>query len=107
MEELSSAQLSEWEAYDRLDPVGEWRGDFREARLESLLINIASQVYRDPKKPHPKLVTVAELMPKWGEEQIQKVQQSVEEMKSILMAFAESQNKRVKKEQKKNKPPKR
>ncbi len=96
MDSLTSAQLSEWEAYDRIDPIGTWRDDFRIAVFEALVLNIAQKVHSDPKKGVPKDVSPMDFMPDWLGERKQKGQ-SVEEMKQILMSFAESQNKKVNK----------
>ena len=30
---MSAAELSEWQAYERIDPGGEWRADLRMARI--------------------------------------------------------------------------
>lgn len=94
MDQLTSAQLSEWEAYDRLDPIGTWRDDYRMAVLDSLIVNIVSRLYA--KKGHtPKEVTPTEFMPNWsGEKKIAK-RQSVEDMKQALLSIAKSVNKRV------------
>lgn len=43
---MSARELSEWMAYDRIDPFGEERGDLRAGILASLLANIN----RDRKK---------------------------------------------------------
>jgi len=106
LDSLTSAQLSEWEAYDKLDPIGTWRDDYRLAVLDSLLVNIVSRLYA--KKGHtPKEVSPTEFMPNWsGEKKIAKPQ-TMEEMKSILLSLAKSQNKLMdKKEQMRNTPPK-
>lgn len=98
MDQLTSKQISEWEAFDTIDPIGKWRDDFRFAKLESLLINIVNQLYHDPKKGKPALTNPIDFMPDWtGEGTLQEPKkQSVEEMKETLMRIAHSQNKRVK-----------
>jgi len=101
---LSSRQISEWEAYDRLDPIGSWREDFRFAQLMSLLVNIVTRIFA-PKGHTPKNVSPLDFMPQWGDFadfKIEKPQQSVEEMKQILLSIASSQNKKVKNEVQKN-----
>ena len=55
-------QLSEWEAYDRLDPIGTWRDDFRGAKLESLIINIVNTLYAEKNKK-PIVTTALDFMP--------------------------------------------
>ncbi len=46
LQRMSSRELAEWRAYDRLEPIGEPRADFRMAVLTSLIAN----VNRDPEK---------------------------------------------------------
>ena len=95
---LSSRQISEWEAYDRLDSIGSWREDFRFAQLMSLLVNIVTRIFA-PKGHTPKNVSPIDFMPQWGdfaEYKIEPPQQSVEEMKQILLSIASSQNKKAK-----------
>ena len=55
MDQLTFFQISEWEAYDRIDPIGDWRDDFRGAKLESLLVNIVNQLFA--KKGHTPVIT--------------------------------------------------
>lgn len=92
---MNAVQLSEWEAYDRLDPMGSWTDDFRMARLMTLIMNIVRSLY--PKKGHkPEMVTPDEFMPNWlGEEQEAIIkQQDPEEMKQIFQALVRAQNKK-------------
>ena len=103
MDQLTSKQLSEWEAYDRIDPIGKWRDDFSLAKIESLITNIVQQLYAK-KGTIPVNTTPLDFMVDWsgqGKYQIQK-QQSVEEQKQILMSWANAQNRQVKK---RNTPP--
>ena len=109
MEDITSAQLSEWEAFDRIDPIGKFRDELMIANFEALVLNIVNKLYA--KKGHvPKLVSPVEFMPNWSGE-LTKLQegkkQSVEEMKSVLMSFAKDQNKRVEREKRltNKKPP--
>ena len=44
---LSSQELTEWIVFDSINPIGEIRGDIRNACLMALLANI----HRDPKHP--------------------------------------------------------
>lgn len=94
MDQLTSAQVTEWEAHDQLDPIGKWRDEYSFAVLDSLIINIVSRLYA--KKGHtPKEVLPTEFMPNWsGEKKIAR-KQSVEEMKQALMALAKSVSKRA------------
>ena len=95
MDQLSSKQISEWEAYDRIDPIGTWRDDFRLAKIESLITNIVQQLYAK-KGSTPKLTTPIDFMVDWtGDKVVEPKKQSVEDMKSILLGIAGSQNKKV------------
>jgi len=83
---LTSAQLSEWEAYDKLDPVGEWRGDFRMAYLSSIVTNLVISVYG---KKGTKTKVPLDFMPDWGKDKEEVVRkQSMEEQREILYAIA-------------------
>jgi hypothetical protein len=94
LDQITSSQLSEWEAYDKIDPIGKWRDEYSFAVLDSLIVNIVSRLYA--KKGHtPKEVLPTEFMPNWsGEKKIAR-RQSVEEMKQALLSLAKSVNKRV------------
>jgi len=109
LSQITSAQLSEWEAYDRLDPIGEMRGDIRNAQLRSLITNIVRQLYPE-KGVEPVMTTPAELMIDWGGEKQEPPQQSQAEMKRILEGVARDQKRKAKKETKreeylKSRPP--
>lgn len=65
MKGLNSFQLSEWQMYDRIDPIGEWRNDFRFADFEALIINTVRMLYAEKGKIVD-LVTAKDLMPEWG-----------------------------------------
>jgi hypothetical protein len=84
---VTSHQLSEWEAYDRLEPIGAWRADFRMAFLASLITNTVRQLYG---KKGAKMTSPTDFMPDWGDENIEPKTppQSVEEMKEIIYAIA-------------------
>ena len=95
LDRLTSRQISEWEAYDRIDPIGEWVKDFRFAVLDSLIINIVQKLF--PKKgATAKDINPIEFMPDWlGERGEVKEAQTVGEMKDILFGIAKAQNKKV------------
>ena len=105
MSQITSAQLSEWEAYDRLDPIGEMRGDIRNAQLRSLITNIVRQLYPE-KGVEPVMTTPAELMIDWGGEKQEPPEQTVEEQKQILFGIARSQKRKIEREKHlKSRPP--
>ena len=66
MDELTSSQISEWEAYDRIDPISKWRDEWGIASLSSLIANLARQIYRDPEeKGELVLTTPLDYLPDW------------------------------------------
>lgn len=94
--QLTSNQLSEWEAYDKLDPIGTWRDDFRTAKLAALIQNLVIQLY-SKKGITPKLKNIIDEMPDWAGDNAETMnkKQSVEEMKAILLSIAATQNRKV------------
>jgi hypothetical protein len=84
-------QLSEWEAYDRLDPIGTWREDFRTATLASIVTNLVISVHG---KKGAKMTTAIDFMPDWGEQRaeigkvVEKQDNLAEQIKSIFGAIA-------------------
>jgi len=92
LDSLTSRQLSEWEAYDRLDPIGTWRDDFRLAYLSSLITNIAICVHG---KKGAKHTIPMDFMLDWDVKEKKINVQSVEEQKRILMDIFGEHNKRV------------
>jgi len=84
--DLTSKQISEWLAYDKLDPIGSWREDYRLAFISSLITNIALRQYG---KKEAKLTEVSDFMLIWDEEARRKSkEQTPEEMKEILLNLA-------------------
>jgi len=106
LEQLTSTQLTELLAYDEIDPVGEWRDDYRMAVILSHITNLFIQVYG---KKETKLTTPKDFLLIWSKQQQKMIEkqriektQSVEEMKAILLGLA-SANQRAKERQGKNK----
>jgi len=89
---LTLNQLIEWEAYDRLDPIGTWRDDFRIAALDTIVTNLAIDIHGKKGSKHKE---ISDFMPDWSGEGKVKKMQSVEEMKEFLLGFAKKQNKRI------------
>jgi hypothetical protein len=98
LEELTSEQISEWEAYDRLDPIGTYREDFRMAVIASQMTNLMIQAHG---KKGSKLTDTADFMPKWGEDTTTPKVQSMEEIKKALMSIASTHNKSIDKKKRK------
>ncbi|MDH7604842.1 MAG: hypothetical protein QHH13_08090 [Melioribacter sp.] len=99
--------MAEWEMYDRMDPIGERRADFRMAELASLIVNIAIK-WAAGKKP-VKLMEITDFIPQWdvtAPKQIDVKKQSTEEIKKALLEIANAHNKKDKiKKRGINKPP--
>ena len=101
---MNAVQLSEWEAYDRLDPIGTWRDDFRMAYLASIITNIA--IKWNAGKKQVKLIELMEFMPQWDRQETKEVKkQSVEDMRDFLLSFAKAHNKAIEKKNIKSPPP--
>jgi len=66
LDQLTSIQLSEWEAYDRLDPIGTWRDDFRMALLASIITNVAMGMAG----VKGKMTKPLDFMPNWSGEEV-------------------------------------
>lgn len=88
LDDLTANELAEWEAFDRLEPIGEWRDDYRLAYLSSLLTNIA--ISQSGRK-NAKMTDPEKFLLTWGEYRFkdEKIRiQSVEEMKTALLGIA-------------------
>lgn len=109
MDQLTSSQISEWEVYDKLDPIGSWRDDYQTAALLALITNLANSIYG--KKGEIKTVTALDFMPDWDISNKKKKQSgmSQEELSmNILSAFKSIKKREESKEKllkKINKPP--
>lgn len=105
---MTSTQLSEWQAYDRLEPIGEERGDFRMAFLSSLMTNITRKIYGTK---GCKMTVPSDFMPEWDKdpnEELIPEQQSTDQMKEVMFGIVGRQNKRAQRERTLNtRPPKR
>jgi hypothetical protein len=96
--------LSEWEAYDRLDPIGKWRDDFRMSFLASLITNLMIRAYG---KKGARLTEVKDFLLDWSGDlkKAGQTKQSPEEMKEILTSIFTAHNKKFEAKSK-IKPPK-
>jgi len=52
---LSASELKMWIAYDRLSPIGDWRGDVQAAQISTAIINTQGGK-----------ATIDEMLLKWG-----------------------------------------
>ena len=95
MDQLTSVQLSEWEAYSRIDPIGSWREDFRVAQLQSLIMNIVNVLY-SKKGIRPAITSPMDFMPDWSGDNVKEPEKmSTEEMKQRLLSIARIQNRKI------------
>jgi len=90
LQELTSTQLSEWEAFNQLEPIGEWRSDFRASFLATVVTNIAKSVWG---KKGAKMSKVDDFLFKWGEQELEQEynepkEQTMEEMEQAVHAIA-------------------
>ena len=102
LDKLNSYQISEWEAFNYLDPIGDERSDIHMAILATTIFNLAVDIHAKKGTKHRE---ITEYLPKWGsngEDEV--VKQSVDEMKNILLSFAKSHNKKLEKSKPRRKP---
>ena len=97
LEQLTATQLAEWEEYNKLDPIGEQRDDFRNAYLLMTMTNLAISIHG---KKGSKLTKIEDYIVDWDAKSKDVVQQSAEDMKNFLMSFATSHNKKLQKDNK-------
>ena len=76
LSKMDSREISEWMAYYSMDPFGEVRADYRMAMLACLTANI--------NRGNGQPFKVSDFMPEFGP----KKQQTVQEMKALLMGMA-------------------
>jgi len=86
---MTSAQLSEWEAFNSLEPIGEYRRDYRIAVLTSVIYNFASSF---GSKTGRRLVSKPQDFMAWLEQPPQETEQeqTVDEMKQVLHTIADT-----------------
>jgi hypothetical protein len=91
---LTSEQVNEWQAYDKLEPIGEQRADYRLAILCSVITNIARAIWG---KKGCKMSTIDDFLFRWDrEEQVvaEPKKQSVGDMKKILQTIVQLSGKK-------------
>lgn len=93
LEAMTAGQLAEWEAYDRLEPIGGYRQDYMIGSVIKIVLELAQAVYG--RKGRTLSCTPWDFVP-WRPdvEQAQVKRQSVEEMRQVLQMLAK---KKVKK----------
>lgn len=88
--------MQEWEAFNRIQPIGRQRDDFYFAYLMASIHNIAIAIHA---KKGTKQFEIKEFLPNWLGEQEQKEAMTVDQMKQFWKDFAEKHNKTVRKNQ--------
>jgi hypothetical protein len=102
LDKLNSYQISEWEAFNYIDPIGDERKDIHMAILAATIFNLAVDIHA---KKGTKHMEITDFIPKWGSDgEDDEITQSVDEMKNVLLSLAKSTNKKIQKPRQRNKP---
>lgn len=81
---LTSSQITEWMAYDRISPIGGKRLDFHFAHLLSSIFNIASSIHSEKKTT----TKVTDFIPIWeGEDKAKELDKNSMSSEEILQFF--------------------
>lgn len=81
LREMDSAELTEWQAFERLDgPLGPWRDDYRSGVIAS---TIANQYVTDKNKA----LTPQDFIPKWDPEASESEESKQGRWKALLSMF--------------------
>ena len=84
---MDERERAEWIAYDRLDPIGQQRGDLNAAIIAHTVASVFCGKGRQPR--------VSDFMPDWDTAASGDAgQQSIESMKAVFMAAATAANQR-------------
>jgi len=91
--------MAEWEAYDKVQPIGAKRNDFYFAYAMMSLYNLMISAHG---KKGSKQTKFEDFYPNWTGEKEEPQPMSTEQMKELLTAFATQHNKNVRRENKRN-----
>lgn len=84
--------MSEWEVYDRIEPIGQW---YLMSYMASIITNLTISVYG---KSGAKFTAPMDFLPPMMREDFEeKKEQTIDDMKNILTSIAKMQNKGQKK----------
>jgi len=103
LEWLTSEQISEWEAFNNIEPIGDFRYDYHAAAIQSTIVNIGNCVVpRKRGSPAPKMTAPTDYMPEWYQDEdnrkdIEPKKQSISQMKEILLGWVGNKKGRKKK----------
>jgi hypothetical protein len=91
LDHLTLEQIQEWEAYDKIDPIGKWRDELGWASLEAQFTNLMTWAHAKRGTKH----TAKDFMPDWEHDESKVMEiQSVDDMKKALKDIAKAQNKK-------------
>lgn len=76
---ISAAELAEWVAFDRIDPIGDWRGDAQAAQVATQLAN----VHRGKRKPY----AIKDFLMTWEPKRQQTMQEMIDIAKATTLAM--------------------
>ena len=92
MNSLTAKQLTEWEVFLSIDPLGQRKQDYRLAYIASLITNL---VIRTMGKKGDKLTNLGDFLIEWDAEEANRPKvQSVQSMKELLLGLASTHNKK-------------
>lgn len=94
---MTSEQYSEWQAYNRLEPIGDYRRDLGIALLTSTFYNFAQSFGSSGKRVRAKPQDFMPWMDEGDKRTKSSDEQSVEEMKTAMLSIAGAGKKEEKK----------
>lgn len=95
MNDLTASQLAEWEAYNTLEPVGDYRQDYMMAQLTSIFYNFASSF--GSKDGRRKIAKIPDFIPWMEQPEEKEADQSLSDMKKSLLSLAKKDKEKKKK----------
>ena len=102
MNDLTASQLAEWEAYNTLEPVGDYRQDYMMAQLTSIFYNFASSF--GSKDGRRKIAKIPDFIPWMEQPEEKREDQSLVEMKKSILSIVPKLDKETKDKSVKLKP---
>ena len=95
LKELTSEQITEWLAYNKIDPIGKWRDDYRLSYLAAVVSNNFIKAFG---KKNSKMQPVSDFKFPWQENK-QKLP-TQEQLTAALMSWAVNHNKAIEAQEK-------
>jgi hypothetical protein len=95
LDALTAEQVLEWEAYNELEPIGEYRRDYMQGQLLALVSNLATALY-GPKNSTKPPAEPEDFIP-WLEHTPKSdpsIARTPEEMKNLFQMLAKQQKER-------------